>query len=76
MCFSEFHINVWIDKHLPDAFIIENCIKRDTIYRRCISTLLSNMPLGRSNKPGRSELNGTRQLLIYVTYWAKAKYYK
>jgi hypothetical protein len=53
MCLSETYSKVFIGKHLFDSFPIQNGLNQEMLYHHCFSTLILNMPLGRSKKTRR-----------------------
>jgi hypothetical protein len=46
ICPNETYSRVWLGKHVPDTFPIENGLKKEVLYHHCFSNLLWNMPLG------------------------------
>jgi hypothetical protein len=50
MCLNETNISVPTNKHSSDSFLIKNYLKEGDILTSLLSTLLWNMPLGRSMK--------------------------
>jgi hypothetical protein len=50
MCLNKTYSKVRISRYLSDMFPIQNDLKKEMIYRHCFSTLLYNVPLGRSRK--------------------------
>jgi hypothetical protein len=55
MCLNETYSKVCIGRHLSDMFPIQNGLKQGMLYHHRFSTLLYNVPLGRSKKPGGTE---------------------
>jgi hypothetical protein len=50
MCLNETYSKVRIGNHLSDSFLIQNSFKQGDALPQLFSTLLYNMPLGRSRK--------------------------
>jgi hypothetical protein len=56
MCLNEANSEVHIGKHLYDTFPVQYGLKQEMLHHHCFSTLLYNMPLGRSKKSGGTEI--------------------
>jgi hypothetical protein len=50
MCLDETYNTVHIGKYQSDKVPIQNGLNREMLYHHCFSTLLWNMPLGRSKR--------------------------
>jgi hypothetical protein len=51
------HSKVQTGKHLSDNFPIQNVIKQGDALSPLLFNFVYNMPLGRSRKPGGTEIN-------------------
>jgi hypothetical protein len=56
LCLNETYSTVRIGKHLSDNFLIQNGLKQGEASSPLLFNLLLNMPLGRSRKPGKTEI--------------------
>jgi hypothetical protein len=55
-CLHETYTKERIGKHLSDSFPIRNGLKQGDTLSPLLLTLFYNMPLGRSRKPGGTEI--------------------
>jgi hypothetical protein len=52
ICLNKTYSNIHIGKHLSDMCPIQNGLKQGN----ALLSLLQNLPVGRSKKPGRTEI--------------------
>ena len=65
MCLNEFYSRIRAEKHLPDMFLIKNCLKQ----RDALSSSLFNIALGYANKRVRVNQDGLKLSGTYQVWF-------